>query len=115
MVYGDKNGRPVASQLQHDSSFGRFSGPCLTFPMPAWVLEAELLPSSVGLVGMRETTQELAPETRTWLSAIGRKGGRTGGRSRSKAKVAASRKNGKLGGRPRKNEETRHDPSNQAS
>jgi general stress protein YciG len=35
-------------------------------------------------------------------AALGRKGGKVGGRSRSAAKIAAVRENGKLGGRPRK-------------
>jgi len=34
--------------------------------------------------------------------ALGRLGGKAGGKSRSPAKGAASRENGKLGGRPRK-------------
>ncbi len=41
-------------------------------------------------------------QVREWLAKIGRKGGKIGGRSKSAAKVAASRRNAKLGGRPRK-------------
>jgi hypothetical protein len=33
--------------------------------------------------------------------ALGRMGGKIGGKSRSKKKVAAARKNGRLGGRPK--------------
>lgn len=43
-----------------------------------------------------------------WLEAVeryfaeeGRNGGKLGGKSKSKAKVAAARENGKLGGRPK--------------
>jgi hypothetical protein len=41
-----------------------------------------------------------------WV-AIGRRGGKVGGLSRSPAKVAAVRENGKLGGRPRKQKAAR--------
>jgi hypothetical protein len=41
-------------------------------------------------------------EVSDWLAKIGRKGGQIGGRSKSKAKIAAARRNAKLGGRPRK-------------
>jgi len=36
--------------------------------------------------------------------ALGRKGGKIGGRSRSPAKIAMARANGKKGGRPKKEE-----------
>lgn len=45
---------------------------------------------------------QVPPQAREWLAAIGRQGGRVGGKSTSEAKAIAARRNGKLGGRPRK-------------
>jgi len=44
----------------------------------------------------------LPPAVRQWLAEIGRQGGRIGGKSKSKAKVAASRRNAMLGALARK-------------
>ena len=45
---------------------------------------------------------KLPPEVRKFLSEIGRKGGKIGGKSKSPAKLAAVRRNAKQGGRPPK-------------
>jgi hypothetical protein len=39
--------------------------------------------------------------------ALGKLGGKIGGKSHSRAKLAAAKRNGKLGGRPRKLDATR--------
>lgn len=44
---------------------------------------------------------ELPSALREYLAKIGSRGGKVGGKSRSKSKVAAARRNGKLGGRPK--------------
>jgi len=46
--------------------------------------------------------QALPPEVSKYLSRIGRKGGKTGGKATTKRKADAARANGHKGGRPRK-------------
>lgn len=61
---------------------------------------------SLGLKPNPELNQKAAEQwmrgIRTYLSELGRRGGKIGGKSTSLAKGRASRANGKLGGRPRK-------------
>jgi hypothetical protein len=57
----------------------------------------------MGVSIMREKPHvPVPPAVRRYFALVGRQGGLIGGKSTSKAKVAASRANGKLGGRPRK-------------
>ena len=74
--------------------------------MPSQLSQIEITPSGLGLHFPKADADIYLPAlmegllgSRRWMAA---RLGRSGGKSRSDAKVAASRANGKLGGRPRK-------------